>query len=122
MLGTGSMRTGHIIHIVVTVLALLVGATGVTSAAMRAPDRAELALEAVSRALDLTDADLCGTGRVAKHPCPLCHGLPGTPSSAPAAVVFVVTPHDGWIQRQGVLRAARTRRDHHSPRAPPAFA
>lgn len=100
-------------------LAVLVGATGVTSAVLRTPDRAALALEAFERATGLAITGICGADPAKAAPCPLCHGLPQGARISFAPISLRMVPHDGWAQMRALRRAAQARNINHSPRAPP---
>ncbi|MCQ0094198.1 hypothetical protein [Roseovarius sp. M141] len=103
-------------------MAILVAVTGMTSAGMLAPNRADLALAASESAHGGLGGDLCGEGRAHDHRCPLCHGLPEAPAIGHSGVAVLLTPHDGVRRLGDLYRAAQARELNHSPRAPPVLA
>lgn len=114
------------LRVLLIVLAVLVGTTGVTSAVMRTPDRAALALEAFERATGLTaglaSGGICGTDPAKAAQCPLCHGLPESAQPCFAPISLRMVPQDDWAQMRALRRAAQARNINHSPRAPPVSA
>lgn len=91
------------------------------SAAMIAPDRADLAEQQLTL-MGMTADDLCGTPAGHDHHCPFCHLVPDTPVPAPADVISILRPCSAWHLARHLHRAAQARDHARSPRAPPATA
>lgn len=100
-------------------LGVLLALSSVVSAALMAPDRGSARLERHVLTYGSDPADLCGEHAGHEHHCPLCHGLPEAPESVRTQREVLLEPHDGWLLRDDLHRAAQARNLCHSPRAPP---
>ncbi|WP_156116964.1 hypothetical protein [Paracoccus halophilus] len=100
-------------------LGVIMALSSAISAALMAPDRATVELQAYAMVYGSVLGDLCGKGGDAEYRCPLCHSLPKAPISIHEGRFLLLEPHEAWRCYDDLHRAAQARNLRHSPRAPP---
>jgi hypothetical protein len=114
------MRHRLVSVILACAAAILIALASVGSAAMMAPDRDQIALEASALLFGSDHSDLCGDpGTDEQHQCPFCLLLGDPPALAPIDRTSVLRPHELWRRLAELHREAQARDPSHGSRAPP---